>query len=119
MGHPECAEPSPQHCGSRVSQQDGTNRLGDDEERNGLSTQPGCAVKVGQCKQSGSALTKEIIQHDCKASRLMDNRSNRRQQNPRMSKALEAGIAIGSWRANSPLWSCIQTGMLLLETEYT
>src|SRR5258708_37082097 len=107
MGHPDCAEPSPQRGGGRLSQQDGQDRLGDDEERNGLSTQPGCAVKVGQCKQSCSALTKEIIQHDCKANRLMANRSNRRQQNPRMSKALEAGKPIGSWRANSPLWSCL------------
>ena len=102
-GLDESRGPSPQRGGGRVGQQDRQDRLGNDEQRNRLSTESGGAITVGQCKQS--ALTKEIIQHDCKANRLMANRSNRRWQNPTTAKAFEAEKAIGSWRANSPLWS--------------
>lgn len=49
----------------------------------------------------------------------MANRSNRRPQTPKMSEPEKAEKAIGSRRANSPLWSCIQERMLQLETEYT
>lgn len=41
---------------------------------------------------------------------LMAYRSNRRWQNPRMSVAVESGKAIGSRRANSPLWSLPENG---------
>ena len=34
----------------------------------------------------------------------MANRSNRRRQNPRMSRCEKHEKAIGSWRANSPSW---------------
>jgi hypothetical protein len=48
----------------------------------------------------------------------MANRSNRRRQNPRMSKCEKHEKAIGSRRANSPSWPCIET-MPYLEAEYT
>ena len=48
----------------------------------------------------------------------MANRSNRRRQNPLMSKCEKHEKAIGSRRANSPSWPCIET-MLYLEAEYT
>ncbi len=39
-----------------------------------------------------------------RASRVMANRSNRRRNSPRMSKGAKPDKAIGSRRANSPLW---------------
>ena len=48
----------------------------------------------------------------------MANRSNRRRQNPQMSRCAKHVEAIGSWRANSPSWPCIET-MLYPEAEYT
>ena len=34
-------------CGGRVGKQDGTNRLGDDEERDRVSDKTGCKINVG------------------------------------------------------------------------
>lgn len=48
----------------------------------------------------------------------MAKRSNLRQLNPFTSEVLEPVLAIGSRRANSPSWPCIET-MLKLEAEYT
>ena len=47
----------------------------------------------------------------------MANRSNRRRQNPRMSEAIKAEEAMGSWRANSPSWPGIDKSMRQLEAD--
>src|SRR5664279_5672882 len=49
----------------------------------------------------------------------MANRSNRRRQNPRLSRAFKPVKAIGSWRANSPLWSGTSEQVPQSETGYT
>lgn len=48
----------------------------------------------------------------------MANRSNRRRQNPQMSRCVKHVEAIGSRRANSPSWPCIES-MPKSEAEYT
>lgn len=48
----------------------------------------------------------------------MANRSNRRWQNPQVSRCVKHVEAIGSRRANSPSWPCIES-MPKSEAEYT
>src|SRR5271167_3519459 len=49
----------------------------------------------------------------------MANRSNRRRQNPRMTRCEKLEQAIGSWRANSPSWPEIGNPIQHLEAGYT
>ena len=55
--------------------------------------------------------SQENFTDDCRASQLMANRSNRRRQNPGMSRCEKHEKAIGTRRANSPLWPCIDISM--------
>jgi Alpha amylase, catalytic domain len=110
----------PQRRGNRTGQQDCTYCVGHVEERYGLSTRSDHDRRVNPIKQPTVRIVVAALQLTiAEQTEQWQTGRTGAGKTPSMTRGEKHEQPIGSWRANSPSWPCIDCSMLRHEAGYT